>query len=561
MAENFGKSKFEVFLDDLIAKESMNSVQLGDTLEKSWLSLIDKQIRKKTGQFATPTEIAKFMALFATLSTKTTKILDPAVGCGTLLKQILLNVENNLIKEITGCDIDDIVLKASKLVLMNFDISLTLINCDFLSIKPKKVYDVIIANPPYIKSNLIKNKEKYFEIIEKSLATKLDGTTGLDALFLLHSLDFLSENGMLIFITPGEYLNSKYGEKLKRILLSRYTIDYLIYFETSDFLFDDGMSSALITILTNKISTKDHTIRFAKVKKFEKATALFSEICKEDVKPPNQYKEISVTDLNPQKKWIPLFDQDITNITKYNNLVPLSTFFSVKRGIATGANSFFTLSKEDIDKYHIPKKYLKPVLAKANYANPPIFTETHFKKLVSINKKCFLLDIKDEKPIGVNNYLKYGEEQDFHKRYLTRTRKKWFFVEKRRPAKILVKVFNRGEDIQFILNKTPALNLTCFHGIYPKKENHDYLKALILYFRSNIGKNALKLQLRHYGGGLKKLEPKDVENLLVPDFSSWNNDVLEVLEEMFVSWSSEDNGKNDLGHSNELNAIISKFVR
>ena len=42
--------------------------------------------------------------------------------------------------------------------------------------------------------------------------------------------------------------------------------------------------------------------------------------------------------------------------------------------------------------------------------------------------------------------------------------------------------------------------------------------------------------LRIYGGGLKKMEPRDVENVQVPDFLLCSNDELMQLEILFEKW-------------------------
>ena len=150
------------------------------------------------------------------------------------------------------------------------------------------------------------------------------------------------------------------------------------------------------------------------------------------------------------------------------------------------------------------------------------------------------MNILEDDPKEITEYLKFGVSNKVHEKYLTSNRKKWFFVEKRKPAPILVKVFNRGAS-QFILNITQALNLTCFHGIYSKNESSKYEKALIIFLSSKLGRESIDLQLRHYGGGLKKMEPKDVENILIPDFLLLNEQEIKKLDDFFDKWAANKN--------------------
>ncbi len=87
----------------------------------------------------------------------------------------------------------------------------------------------------------------------------------------------------------------------------------------------------------------------------------------------------------------------------------------------------------------------------------------------------------------------------------------------------------------------------------------DYSVPLVLFFRSNFGIESIKKQLRHYGGGLKKLEPKDVENILIPNFSVFTPEDLQLLEETFKAWQ---NGifkdKNEL--NNRINEIFYTLI-
>jgi adenine-specific DNA-methyltransferase len=116
-------------------------------------------------------------------------------------------------------------------------------------------------------------------------------------------------------------------------------------------------------------------------------------------------------------------------------------------------------------------------------------------------------------------YLKHGEAAGVHERFLTKTRKNWYEPEKRASASIWVTVFYRGAP-RFVLNEAGILHLTTFHGIYLKPLFSSFELPLLAYLSSEVCADFIRENRREYGDGLLKLEPRDVERILVPDFTT-----------------------------------------
>jgi hypothetical protein len=77
------------------------------------------------------------------------------------------------------------------------------------------------------------------------------------------------------------------------------------------------------------------------------------------------------------------------------------------------------------------------------------------------------------------------------------------------------------------------LNLTAYHCLYPKSNDPDLHKALTAYLISDQGKQQLQQHKRTYGDGLDKLEPRDLNHLLVPDFSHLAPDFIVTIATLF----------------------------
>ncbi len=50
----------------------------------------------------------------------------------------------------------------------------------------------------------------------------------------------------------------------------------------------------------------------------------------------------------------------------------LGDLFTIKRGLATGSNSFFIMDDEEIKEWHIPRRFLKPILPGPRYLRTDI---------------------------------------------------------------------------------------------------------------------------------------------------------------------------------------------
>jgi adenine-specific DNA-methyltransferase len=197
-------------------------------------------------------------------------------------------------------------------------------------------------------------------------------------------------------------------------------------------------------------------------------------------------------------------------------LVPFSALARIMRGIATGANHFFSLSQAEVDEWGLEDRFLRPCLTKAQQVPGLDFTHEDFESLRRANKKVWLLHCTAAPSFAVAAYLREGERRGLHQRYLTHHRTPWYAPEQRDVAPVLVTVFGRA-GLRFVLNRAEVWNLTACHCVYPNFDDPTLLSALMAYLTSPLAAEKLALELRAYGDGLLKVEPRDVLRLPVLD--------------------------------------------
>lgn len=480
-------------------------------LEKKYTSKTSLTHRKQFAQFFTPQPIANLMSdwLLGNKSLKT--ILEPAFGLG-IFSRALLSKQDKL--QIKGFDIDKTILNEAKTYFKSQkNVSLHLE--DYMYNDWKNKYDGIICNPPYLKFHNYDNKQILQEV-ENNLKFKFNGFTNLYTLFLLKSIFQLNKNGRAAYIIPSEFLNSDYGKLVKEYLLKTKSLRHLFVIDFKENVFDNALTTASILLLANDENNLE--INISKIDS-KSDLKLIDNYIKSYPKGEGEFT-FKLKDLDPTIKWRKYYQ--LQNSINYKNLVPFSNYAKVVRGIATGANDYFTFNKSKVKEFSIPKENLLPCICKAKDVKGNFFTESDYKNLTENNELAYLFDGKKSNNKNVLDYIKKGVKEKVNEKYLTKNRKPWYSLENRPPAPIWVSVFNRN-GIKFIRNEAKISNLTTFHCVYPtnlnlfSKINNDILFAYLL---TDVAKEIFSDNRREYGNGLKKFEPNDLNKSKMLDLST-----------------------------------------
>lgn len=479
-------------------------------LEKIYSKKTALKHRKEFAQFFTPQPIANLMAdwLLGNKSLKT--VLEPAFGLGIFSRKLLKNKKDLKIK---GFDIDGTIFKdASHFFNAYNNVSLNLE--DYMYSGWKNKYDGIICNPPYLKFHDYDNKEILKEV-ESYLKFKFNGFTNLYTLFLLKSVFQLKKGGRIAYIVPSEFLNSDYGKLVKEYLLRTKTLRHLFVIDFKENVFDDAMTTASILLLANDEHNSEIEITNIQSKSDLKLIEEYIHSY------PNAKGEFTYkpSELDPNVKWRQYYQ--VQNSVNYKNLVPFSTYAKVVRGIATGANEYFTFRKSKAEKYSIPNENLLPCICKAKDVKDNFFTISDFENLVESDELAYLFNGKNSDHKKISEYIDLGENEKVNEKYLTKSRKPWYALENRPPAPIWVSVFNR-KGVKFIRNEANISNLTTFHCVYPTNSDlfsNISIDLLFAYLLTDVAKEIFSDNRREYGNGLKKFEPNDLNKSHMLDLS------------------------------------------
>ncbi len=238
---------------------------------------------KSTGATFTPKALADFVAgkISDALGevSQPIKVMDPACGDGSLLLAIgeSLNAKQVNGYTLIGYDTNADYLHDARSNLRAAKItSVELKNADFLlsdtsvgndvdlfsqGEKPMELVDVVIANPPYVRTQVL-GADRSQSIAEKY---NLKGKIDLYHPFLISMTNSLKAGGIIGVITSNRYLTTKSGGQIRKFLLDNYEILEVIDLGDTK-LFDAAVLPAIF--IGRKKSRKDQPVmsgKFARI--------------------------------------------------------------------------------------------------------------------------------------------------------------------------------------------------------------------------------------------------------------------------------------------------------
>jgi len=478
------------------------------------------EARRKMGQFATPTALANEMLQYACaiLNSEEIRFLDPAFGTGVFYSALLNTFAFHSIQKAEGFEIDQIYWNAA-MDLWNHEPPLRLQLADFTRLPTPKTesdkFNLIICNPPYVRHHAMATDEKLrlMDLVTKTIGIRPSGYSGLYCYFLMLSHNWMSRDGVAGWLIPSEFMDVNYGRQVKEFLLNKVTLLRIHRFDPSQVQFNDALVSSAVVWIKNTIPPSNHTVEFSYGGTLLK---------------PSISRDIPIEKLRGLHKWsgFPISTYEKPQTTAKETL---EDFFTIKRGVATGANNFFVLTKERAEELQIPTQFLKPVLPPPRNLEISRI-ESDKKGNPIVEQKLFLLscdlpeaNVKKEYPT-LWKYLLEGKKEKINERYICKHRSPWYSQENRPPAAFLFNIIGRPDNskrksYRFILNTSQATATNNYLMLYPKTslqkllDQNPTLREEAWIVLNSIPLCDLLKEGRVYGGGLYKIEPKELRRV------------------------------------------------
>jgi len=487
--------------------------------------------QKLRGGYYTPNSIATFLSKWA-ISQNTLRVLEPSCGDGNFVEAAIhrfneLGITGDDLKgRIKGIELIEIeALKAKQRAKQLGLNSTTIVNSDFfqyLKASEGELYDVVLGNPPFIRYQNFPEEHRQLAIsMMEALGLRPNKLTNIWVPFLVISSSLLKANGKLGMVIPAELFQVKYAAETRIFLSNFFSRITIITFKK--LVFED-IQQEVVLLLCEKDVTTNIGIRVVELNSLKELHEL-------DLHKIQSVKAKVIE--HDSGKWTKYFleDSEIQFLRKVKNdprIKLAKEFIDVNVGLVTGRNEFFMLNEESVKKWNL-KAYTKRVVSRSNHFKGIIFNEADFTANAEANIEGYLFLPPDEDfdllPKVCRDYIKYGEEQEYHLGYKCKIRKRWYITPSLySPAGFALRQV--GDYPKIIINKTAASSTDTIHRMRLKADVQPEIIALS--FLNSLSFAFSEITGRSYGGGVLTFEPTEIGEIPLPLFDKIDIDIQKI---------------------------------
>ncbi len=486
--------------------------------------------RNRRGQFATPPALARALArtALAYQPPLPLRFIEPALGSGALFSALLGELDEpeqpdesdqpsaragQQLASALGVELDPRFAEAAQRLWGQQALQVRCANFTSEPPPPNQRFNLLLANPPYVRHHHLNRDEKrrLQRLATELTGAPVSGLTGLYVYFMLLADRWLASGGIAAWLVPAEWMDVNYGGALRRYLTSQVQLLRVHRFEPSDVQFGDALVSSSIVFLRKAAPAPDQGVTFSSG----------------GLEKPSSQRSVSIAALRSMAKWGPLFRgaKPPGDAHSARTHVRLDALLRIRRGIATGANRFFIRPRHEFVQLGVPDAFLTPILPSPRGLSEPVIkvgTDGYpagIQALALLDCDLPYDDLLAKHP-RLAAYLDSEQGHAARRGYLASRRRPWYAQEQRAPAPIVATYMGRGrrgaEPFRFFWNQSQAIATNVYLMLFPTERLAGALAEdganaeLVRDFLAAKTSAELARHGRVYGGGLHKLEPKEL---------------------------------------------------
>lgn len=492
--------------------------------------------QKLSGSYYTPPVIAEFLGKWIAESAPK-KVLEPSCGDGALLMPLIRLLPG--LEDVVAVDINRSALEAVQERKRSGELGRVaprLIENDFLefgfgALERGEAFDAVIGNPPFIRYQYLeKEYQERTERVFAELGLKFTKHTNAWVPFVLQSLRLLRPGGRLGMVVPAELMHVLHANSLREYLLDHCDRVAVVHLEE---LFSGAVLQGVVLLLCSKKERPNS----------DRAEIAFPHARTEDLMNGHVASFISGMPFNSGNaityKWMEglLLPDELEAYEAAKELSGVHRFAEladVDVGIVTGANNFFLITDDVVEKYDLGE-FAEPMFGRSSHVrglrirssdlrqNAAAGLPTNFLRFPAVAKTAL--------PQAAREYIALGEKSELHTRFKCRVRKPWYVVPSVWPSEI--SMLKRAHDTpRLLLNEAKALSTDTAYRIRMREPFSSEGSRFVWNFVNSLTALSAELEGRHYGGGVIELVPSEIERVLVP-FAPGGKQSLAELDRTF----------------------------
>lgn len=481
---------------------------------------IDTQ--KSRGAFFTPPAIANFLASWA-IHSASDRVLEPSCGEASFLIAAASAKSKFGLGEIGGLFGVELhpptaVEARAKLDALGHRTQITI--GDFFDYSPSEPFDVVLGNPPFIRYQTFSGEGR-----AKGIAAALRQGVGLNKLasawaaFLVHACSFLKPDGRLGLVLPAELLSVSYAATVRSFLMKRFASLKIVTFEQHVF---PGVQEEIVLLLASNSGETD---------KFELLQARNLDDLEGSLGKRWSY-------FRPQRvdeKWTYAFiPEDVLSVYRSfgsrKSVESLGGWGRAYLGCVTGANDFFVFAETEARARGFDQRDLISVLPPGSgHLKGVELAKAAWNHLRNEGHKVHLFSPTTAKlSAAARSHIEAGEANNVPHGYKCRVRKPWWRVPLVEKPDLIVSYMTH-EGVRLVAN-TAQVQITNSHYGFRLARGRKTIgsKLLPIAALNSLTLLGSEMEGRSYGGGLLKIEPREVERVPVPSHTA----VADAAEEL-----------------------------
>ena len=373
-------------------------------------------------------------------------------------------------------------------------------------------FDVAIANPPYVRQELIK-PDGYKNELARMYADAATRRSDLYCYFYARGLQLLADGGAHVFVCSNSWLDVGYGAKLQEHLLNAARVR-TVYESAVEKQFSTAEINTIISVIEKTPPRDGDETRFVSLRgEFDDAIA-DDGLRREMVKTRGELREAG---LDRRRRFVGdkwgakyLRAPDIYHhiLNRYSGrLVRLGDVAEVRFGIKTGANKFFYLEEDDIARWGIESEFRSPVMT------TPRETSRIAVDPRRMSRQLFMCHADKDVLAGTRAlaYIEWGESQGYHRRSSVKSRGRWWDLGKWNGVRLGMNklVHSTVRTYWSTVDSYFTDNFQIIPGV-----GRDYAKGICASLNSALGQLMVNIEARvNFGAGVLEIQTYETEGL------------------------------------------------
>jgi adenine-specific DNA-methyltransferase len=384
-------------------------------------------------------------------------------------------------------------------------------------------FECAAGNPPFIRYQTFKGEMRARALsLCAGLGADFSGLASSWAPFLVAAASLLRPGGRMAFVVPAEVGHAPYAAPLLEYLIRHFSKLQVV--AVRDKLFPE-LSEDCWLLYADGFGGSTQEIRFSVLDHFR-----WSE------RPSRKYFAVSVNEW--RTKWNRrlrpfLISQVARDLYRRIAQTPTTLRFgdlaTVGIGYVSGANDFFHLRPSDAKRWNIPAAVLHPSVRNGRALPASRLTLDVVEQWKRNDDAILLLKLPkmDDIASAVRRYLDTEAGRAAREAYKCRARDPWYSVPDVQVPDFFLSYMS-GREPNLVRNDARC---TCTNSVHSVRLKGGAAKRYFTAWGSAFVQLSCELEGHPLGGGMLKLEPREAQQIILPDTTAIKHANVGVIKE------------------------------